>query len=147
VALRALRAEVGDDLVLIPDLCLDEYTDHGHCGILDASGGVDNDLTLLRYGEIAIAQAAAGADFVAPSGMMDGQVGGDPRSLDGAGYATSESSPTPQSTPRRSTGLSATPSTSPSPAEATGGPISRIRRTPVRRLPKCTSISPRVPTW
>ena len=87
VALRALRAEVGDGLVLIPDLCLDEYTDHGHCGILDSSGGVDNDLTLARYGEIAIAQAAAGADFVAPSGMMDGQVGAIRSSLDRAGYA------------------------------------------------------------
>ena len=86
VALRALRAEVGDALVLIPDLCLDEYTDHGHCGLLDASGGVDNDLTLVRYGEVAIAQAAAGADFVAPSGMMDGQVAAIRSSLDGAGY-------------------------------------------------------------
>jgi porphobilinogen synthase len=87
VALRALRAEVGDALVLIPDLCLDEYTDHGHCGILDSTGGVDNDSTLVRYGEIAIAQAAAGADFVAPSGMMDGQVAAIRSSLDGAGYA------------------------------------------------------------
>jgi porphobilinogen synthase len=87
VALRAVRAAVGDDLVLIPDLCLDEYTDHGHCGILDAAGDVDNDLTLVRYGEIALAQAAAGADFVAPSGMMDGQVAEIRTALDGGGYA------------------------------------------------------------
>ena len=86
VALRALRAAVGDDLVLIPDLCLDEYTDHGHCGILDATGDVDNDLTLIRYREIALAQAAAGADFVAPSGMMDGQVAAIRDALDRAGY-------------------------------------------------------------
>jgi porphobilinogen synthase len=86
VALRAVRAAVGDDLVLIPDLCLDEYTDHGHCGILDAAGDVDNDLTLGRYGEIALAQAAAGADLVAPSGMMDGQVAAIRGALDGAGY-------------------------------------------------------------
>jgi porphobilinogen synthase len=74
VALRALRAEVGDDLVLITDLCLDEYTDHGHCGLLAPDGSVDNDATLDRYAEVAIAQAEAGADIVAPSGMMDGQV-------------------------------------------------------------------------
>jgi porphobilinogen synthase len=87
VALRAVRAAVGDDLVLIPDLCLDEYTDHGHCGILDGAGDVDNDLTLVRYGEIAVAQAAAGADFVAPSGMMDGQVAAIRGALDADGYA------------------------------------------------------------
>jgi porphobilinogen synthase len=85
VALRAVRDAVGDDLVLIPDLCLDEYTDHGHCGILDARGEVDNDATLERYGEVAIAQAAAGADLVAPSGMMDGQVGAIRSALDGVG--------------------------------------------------------------
>jgi len=73
-ALRELRAEVGSDLVLIADLCLDEYTDHGHCGVLAADGSVDNDATLARYRSIARAQATAGADVVAPSGMMDGQV-------------------------------------------------------------------------
>ncbi|MGA9078267.1 MAG: porphobilinogen synthase [Acidimicrobiales bacterium] len=87
VALRALRDAVGDELVLIADLCLCEYTDHGHCGVLDRGGRVDNDATLLRYGEVAIAQAAAGADFVAPSGMMDGQVGAIRAALDGAGHA------------------------------------------------------------
>ena len=74
VALRDLRDDVGDDLVLIADLCVDEYTDHGHCGVLDDDGQVDNDATLERYAEVAIAQAEAGADIVAPSGMMDGQV-------------------------------------------------------------------------
>jgi porphobilinogen synthase len=74
VALRELRAEVGDDVVLMADLCLDEYTDHGHCGIVRADGTVDNDATIERYGRAAVAQAEAGADVVAPSGMMDGQV-------------------------------------------------------------------------
>jgi porphobilinogen synthase len=73
-ALRDLHADVGDELVLIADLCLDEYTDHGHCGVLDERGRVDNDATLERYRSIALAQAAAGAHVVAPSGMMDGQV-------------------------------------------------------------------------
>jgi porphobilinogen synthase len=86
VALRALRAAVGDELVLIPDLCLDEYTSHGHCGVLDERGDVDNDPTLVRYGEIAVAQAEAGADLVAPSGMMDGQVAAIRRALDDVGF-------------------------------------------------------------
>ena len=73
-ALRVLREELGDDHVLIADLCLDEYTDHGHCGVLDDEGHVDNDATLERYRRIALAQADAGANLVAPSGMMDGQV-------------------------------------------------------------------------
>jgi len=74
VALRDLRDDVGDDLVLIADLCVDEYTDHGHCGVLDDAGRVDNDATLDLYARIAVAQAEAGADIIAPSGMMDGQV-------------------------------------------------------------------------
>ena len=74
VALRDLRDEVGDDLVLMADLCLDEYTDHGHCGLLTDTGEVDNDATIERYGWAGLAQAEAGADVVAPSGMMDGQV-------------------------------------------------------------------------
>jgi len=73
-ALKDLRNAFGDDVVLIADLCLDEYTDHGHCGLLTPDGLVDNDTTLDRYAEIAVAQADAGADIVAPSGMMDGQV-------------------------------------------------------------------------
>lgn len=75
LALRDVRAEVGDDLVIMSDLCLDEFTDHGHCGVLDAEGRVDNDATLERYAEMAQVQADAGAHVVAPSGMMDGQVG------------------------------------------------------------------------
>ena len=86
VALRALRDEFGDDLVLMADLCLDEYTSHGHCGVLRADGTVDNDATLELYGRVAIAQAEAGASVVAPSGMMDGQVGAIRGALDGAGY-------------------------------------------------------------
>ncbi|HEX9774613.1 MAG TPA: porphobilinogen synthase [Actinomycetota bacterium] len=85
-ALREARAEVGDDVVLIADLCLDEYTDHGHCGVLDAEGRVDNDATLERYAAIAVAQARAGAHMVAPSGMMDGQVGEIRAALDEAGF-------------------------------------------------------------
>jgi porphobilinogen synthase len=83
--LRALREEFGDDAVLISDLCLDEYTDHGHCGVLDDRGTVDNDRTLERYRRIAVSQAAAGADLVAPSGMMDGQVAAIRSALDDEG--------------------------------------------------------------
>ncbi|MGZ4799384.1 MAG: porphobilinogen synthase [Acidimicrobiia bacterium] len=86
VALRQLRDEVGDSLVLMADTCLDEYTDHGHCGLLDPNGDVDNDATLERYASIAVAQAQAGADVIAPSGMMDGQVGVIRHALDEAGF-------------------------------------------------------------
>lgn len=86
VALRDLRDAVGDDMVLIADLCVDEYTDHGHCGVLDDDGEVDNDATLELYGSAAIAQAAAGADIVAPSGMMDGQVMAIRDALDDDGF-------------------------------------------------------------
>jgi porphobilinogen synthase len=85
-ALRELRAEVGSELILIADLCLDEYTDHGHCGILKDDGTVDNDATLERYRSIGRAQAWAGADMVAPSGMMDGQVGAIRDALDTDGF-------------------------------------------------------------
>ena len=74
IAVRDLRDQFGDSIVLITDLCLDEYTSHGHCGLLDDDGEVDNDATLELYGEVALAQAAAGVDMVAPSGMMDGAV-------------------------------------------------------------------------
>jgi porphobilinogen synthase len=87
VALRALREELGDATVLVSDLCLDEFTDHGHCGVLRPDGSVDNDATLAVYAEMALAQAAAGADLVGPSGMMDGQVGAVRAALDGGGYA------------------------------------------------------------
>ncbi len=88
VALRNLRDEVGDDVVLMADDCLDEYTDHGHCGLLTDAGEVDNDATLERYASIAIAQAGAGADVIAPSGMMDGQVGAIRAALDESGHET-----------------------------------------------------------
>src|SRR3982751_3355638 len=87
VALRNLRDEVGDSLVLMADDCLDEYTDHGHCGLLTESGEVDNDSTLERYASIAIAQAGAGADGIAPAGMMDGQVAALRDALDESGHA------------------------------------------------------------
>ena len=86
LALADVTAEVGTDLVVMSDLCLDEYTDHGHCGLLTAAGDVDNDSTLERYGQIAVAQARAGTQVVAPSGMMDGQVSAIRAALDGAGF-------------------------------------------------------------
>jgi porphobilinogen synthase len=86
VALRDVRSEVGDSTVLMSDLCLDEFTDHGHCGVLDAHGNVDNDATLAIYAEMAIAQARAGAHVLGPSGMMDGQVGVVRSALDDAGF-------------------------------------------------------------
>ena len=85
-AISDIRTEVGDDLVVMADLCLCEYTDHGHCGVVTDEGEVDNDATLDRYASIAVAQAQAGAHMVAPSGMMDGQVGVIRKALDGAGY-------------------------------------------------------------
>lgn len=86
-SLLSLRRRFGDDCVLIADCCLDEYTDHGHCGVLREDGSVDNDRTIELYGRIAVAQAAAGADIIAPSGMMDGQVGAIRAALDDAGFS------------------------------------------------------------
>jgi porphobilinogen synthase len=86
VAIRDVVAEVGDATVVMADLCLDEFTDHGHCGVLDAHGAVDNDVTLVRYAEMAMAQAAAGAHVLGLSGMMDGQVGVVRAALDGDRY-------------------------------------------------------------
>jgi porphobilinogen synthase len=86
LALRDLRTDVGDDLVVMADLCVDEYTDHGHCGIVDAQGRVDNDATLEIYARTAVAQAGAGAHVVAPSGMMDGQVAAIREALDTAEF-------------------------------------------------------------
>ena len=86
VALRDVRAEVGDATVIMADTCLDEFTDHGHCGVLDAEGRVDNDATLAVYAEMAVAQAEAGAHVLGPSGMMDGQVGVIREALDAAGH-------------------------------------------------------------
>jgi porphobilinogen synthase len=87
LALRDLRDEVGDRLVLMADNCLDEYTDHGHCGVVTDAGDVDNDATIELYARAAVAQAEAGADVVAPSGMMDGQVGAIRAALDGTGHS------------------------------------------------------------
>lgn len=86
VALRRLRDELGDSTVLMADLCLDEFTSHGHCGVLDEQGRVDNDATLVRYADMAVAQARAGAQVVAPSGMMDGQVAVIREALDDEGF-------------------------------------------------------------
>jgi porphobilinogen synthase len=86
LALQDLRGDVGDEVVLMADLCVDEYTDHGHCGIVDSHGSVDNDATLELYARVAAAQADAGAHIVAPSGMMDGQVAAIRAGLDTAGH-------------------------------------------------------------
>ncbi|MEO8813755.1 MAG: porphobilinogen synthase [Mycobacterium sp.] len=86
VALRDLAADLGDATVLMADTCLDEFTDHGHCGVLDSSGRVDNDTTLTHYVELAVAQAQSGAQVVSPSGMMDGQVAAIRDGLDAAGH-------------------------------------------------------------
>ncbi|GGV02580.1 delta-aminolevulinic acid dehydratase [Kitasatospora herbaricolor] len=85
-AIRDVVSEVGDSLVVMSDLCLDEYTDHGHCGVLAADGSVDNDATLARYAEMAVVQADAGVHLVGPSGMMDGQIAVVRRALDEAGH-------------------------------------------------------------
>jgi porphobilinogen synthase len=86
LALQDLRADMGNDLVLMADTCLDEYTSHGHCGLLDEHGNVLNDVTLELYARAAVAQANAGAHVIAPSGMMDGQVGAIRTALDAAGH-------------------------------------------------------------
>ncbi len=88
LALGDLVTEVGDAIVVMSDLCLDEYTDHGHCGLLTATGEVDNDATLERYASAALAQARAGSHAVAPSGMMDGQVRAIRTALDGSGFSS-----------------------------------------------------------
>ncbi|MFF3038677.1 porphobilinogen synthase [Arthrobacter citreus] len=85
-AIADVRAEVGDDLVIMSDVCLDEFTDHGHCGVLDENGVVDNDTTLEIYGRMAVEQARAGAHVLGPSGMMDGQVAVIRQALDEAGF-------------------------------------------------------------
>ncbi|MBP1162497.1 porphobilinogen synthase [Rhodococcus sp. PvR099] len=85
-ALRVLRAELGDSTVIMADTCLDEFTDHGHCGVLAADGRVDNDATLTRYVDMAVAQAESGAHLLGPSGMMDGQIAAIREGLDDAGH-------------------------------------------------------------
>jgi porphobilinogen synthase len=84
-AIRAVREEVGDECLVMSDVCLDEFTDHGHCGVLTASGAVDNDATIEIYGQMAVLHATAGAHAVGPSGMMDGQVGAIREALDASG--------------------------------------------------------------
>jgi len=86
VAIRDVKQEVGDSTVVMSDLCLDEFTSHGHCGVLAADGTVDNDVTLARYAEMAVVQAEAGVHMVGTSGMMDGQVGVTREALDAAGH-------------------------------------------------------------
>ncbi|WP_205326120.1 porphobilinogen synthase [Glycomyces sp. YM15] len=86
VTTRAIREEIGDDLVVVPDLCLDEFTDHGHCGVLRPDGTVDNDASLVRYAEMGVALAESGADLLGASGMMDGQIGYVRAALDEAGH-------------------------------------------------------------
>ncbi|WP_090969032.1 porphobilinogen synthase [Nocardioides exalbidus] len=88
LAITDVVAEVGDQLTVMSDLCLDEFTDHGHCGVLTPDGEVDNDLTLAAYAEMALAQAAAGVDMVGPSGMMDGQVAVVRQALDAASHTS-----------------------------------------------------------
>ncbi|MBO0813271.1 MAG: porphobilinogen synthase, partial [Microlunatus sp.] len=87
LAIAAVRAEVGDDLLVMSDVCLDEFTDHGHCGVLTAAGVVDNDATVELYAQMAVLHAEAGAHLVGPSGMMDGQVGAIREALDHAGHS------------------------------------------------------------
>ena len=144
VGLRALKDELGDDFVVIADLCLCEYTDHGHCGILKGDR-VDNDPTLEVYARIAVAQAEAGADVVAPSGMMDGQVGAIRAALDLAATPRSRSWRTRRSTRRASTGRSVKPLKAPR-ASAIAAAISRTRRTWTRHCARPRSTCTRGPT-
>ena len=144
MALGDLRAEVGDATVLMADLCLDEFTDHGHCGVLAADGTVDNDATLRALPQMALAQAEAGADLLGTSGMMDGQVGAVRAALDAAGlidtgifayaakYASAFYGPFRE----------AVDSTLPETVAAT----SRIRPTGAKRPARWRWTSPRVPT-
>jgi porphobilinogen synthase len=142
VALADARAEVGDDLLVMADLCLDEFTDHGHCGVLDASGRVDNDATVEIYAQMGVVQAEAGAHVVGPSGMMDGQVGAIRAALDEAGhdetvilaYAAKYSSAFPSARP-------STPR-----CRVIARPISRTPPTGARRSARPSSTSRRVPT-
>jgi porphobilinogen synthase len=138
IALRNLRDEVGDTLVLMADDCLDEYTDHGHCGLLTTEGSVDNDATLERYASIAVAQADAGAHVIAPSGMMDGQVGAIRAALDAAGHHdTAILSYAVKSATRPSARRSS----------ATAAATRWTPRTRARRSTRSRSTWPKAPTW
>lgn len=145
LALRDVRSEVGDDLLVMSDLCLDEFTDHGHCGVLTADGRIDNDATLERYAEMAQVQADAGAHVVGPSGMMDGQVGVIRDALDQTGhedvailaytvkYASAFYGPF-----REAVGSS---------SRATARPTSRTPPAPATPSANSPSTSRRAPTW
>ena len=144
-AIHALREEFGDEAVVIGDLCLDEYTDHGHCGVLNDRGEVENDATVELYRRIALAQAEAGAHLVGPSGMMDGQVAAIRAALDEGGHQDVGSSPTRRSSHRRSTGPSAKRRRARL-DPATGPATSRTPRTPTKRSVRSAPTSPRAPT-
>ena len=145
LAITDVVAEVGDALTVMSDLCLDEFTDHGHCGVLTPDGRVDNDRTLEVYAEMALAQADAGVDMVGPSGMMDGQVAAIRGALDAAGhtdvailaYSAKYASVLLRAVPRGRRLLA---------ARATGGPTSRTPPTPARASARRCSTSPRAPT-
>ena len=143
-------AEVGDATVLMTDLCLDEYTDHGHCGVVveSATGEhvIDNDATLERYASIAVAQATAGAHVVAPSGMMDGQVAAIRAGLDAAGFTEVAILAYAAKYASACTGRSATRRNAPRDS-AIAVPISKTSPTVTRRYARSLSTSPRAPTW
>ena len=143
-AVRTLKREL-PELLVITDVCLCEYTSHGHCGALRGKE-VDNDASLPLLSRMAVSHAAAGADVVAPSDMMDGRVGAIRKALDDAGHCIFRSSRTRRSTPRRSTGPFATRRRARR-ASVIGGAIRWIRRTATRRSVKRRRTSPREPTW
>ena len=141
---RALKREF-PELVVITDVCMCEYTDHGHCGVLNDHGGVDNDATLPLLARVAVSHAAAGADVVAPSDMMDGRIGAVRAALDTAGIPRPRSSVTRRSTRRRSTAPFAKRRNPPR-SPATGMGTRWILRTPRKRCAKSRSTSARAPT-
>ena len=144
LAVRAVK-EAHPGLTVMTDVCLCEYTSHGHCGFV-RDGEVDNDITLELLAKTAISHAEAGADVVAPSDMMDGRVGMIRHQLDEEGHSDRRSSPTRPSTPRPSTGRSARPPTR-RPSSATAAATRWIRPTPRRRCARPSSTSRRAPTW
>src|SRR5699024_1666932 len=142
-ATTALAHDVGDQLVVQTDLCLDEFTDHGHCGVLDSAGRIDNDATLARYAAIALAQAEAGSQLLGLSGMMDGQVATVRDALDREATPTSPYSPTPPNTPPPSMAPSARRSTPSSPA--TGAATSSTPPTGAKACARRNWTWPRAP--
>ncbi len=146
VALRNLRDEIGDALVIMADDCLDEYTDHGHCGLVTDAGEVDNDATLERYASIAVAQAHAGADVIAPSGMMDGQVGVIRSALDESGH---EATPILAYAAKYASALYGPfrDAAECAPQFGIGAGTRWTPRTVGKRSSRSRSTSPRAPTW